>query len=107
MFLQCEDGKIKTYQQPFASTLFEYAGCKDRSNRMYRYKEEVGVKFELDTVDDLMGKTGYLDTPDRSYLVCAATGNETGDRYVVVVGETSKFASTMKDVKKLFDTYAN
>ena len=102
-----DNGNVKTYQHPFASTLFEYDGCKDKNNRMYRYKtEHNGTAFKLETVDGLMGKTGYLDNPERSDLVCAGTGKTTGNRDVVVVGECGKFVSTMEDIKLLFDNYA-
>ncbi|MBQ9759976.1 MAG: D-alanyl-D-alanine carboxypeptidase [Clostridia bacterium] len=102
-----EDGVEKSYRRAFKSTLFEYDACIDRSNRMLRYKEAYGEAFTLLTTDDFMGKTGYLDTPARSYLASAATGKTSGHRFVVIVGDTDKFAFTMKDVKDLLDTYAS
>lgn len=101
-----QDGSIKTYPRAFKSTLFEYDGCIDKNNRMYRYKLDRGVAFKLETIEAFMGKTGYLDEPQRSYLVCAGTGKATKNRYVAVVGESGKFASTMDDIKLLFDNYA-
>lgn len=96
-----ENGVQKEYNRLFQSHLFG----DQSSSRIKRYEEAYG-KFTLATTKNLMGKTGYLDSPARSYLVCAATGASTGNAYVVVVGENSGFATTMKDVKFLFDTYA-
>ncbi len=87
----------------FYSTLFE---LNNGATRMDKYKELYGKRFRLDTTENFIGKTGYLTPPDRSYLVCGATGKTTGNNFVVVVGDTNKFAYTMKDVKDLFDTYA-
>ena len=96
-----KDGVDTPYNRSFQSHLFG----DQSSSRIKRYEEKYG-KFALNTTTGLMGKTGYLDSPDRSYLVCAATGKTTGNTYVVVVGENSGFADTMKDVKTLFDSYA-
>ena len=98
-----KDGVEASYRRYFNSHLFESDAT---SSRMLRYKKEYGVSFSLKTTVGLLGKTGYLDNPDRSYLVCAATGSTTGNKYVVVVGENPGFAKTMSDIKYLFDTYA-
>ena len=87
----------------FYSTLFE---LNNGATRMDKYKQMYGKRFKLETAENFIGKTGYLTPPDRSYLVCGASGKTTGNNYVVVVGDTNKFAYTMKDVKDLFDTYA-
>ena len=102
-----KNGAEASYTRYFNSHLFE---SDDTSSRMVLYKQATGSKFVLNTVKNLMGKTGYLKNDDnsnkRSYLVCGAEGKTTGKQYVVVVGESSVIPNTMKDIKYLFDTYA-
>lgn len=97
-----KDGVEASYTRYFQSHLL----CKEINSRIKRYEDTYGTAFKLDTTTGLMGKTGYLNNPDRSYLVCAAKGRMSGSSYVVVVGENDSFAKTMKDIKYLFDTYA-
>lgn len=100
------NGNEQDYDQfTFYSTLFDL-NSKKAQTRMEKYREMYGKRFKLETAENFIGKTGYLTPPDRSYLVCGASGKTTGNNYVVVVGDTNKFAYTMKDVKDLFDAYA-
>ena len=100
-----KDGVDTAYNRQFSSHLLSKT---NQSSRLKRYEDKYGA-FVLATCKDLIGKTGYLDKPDRSYLVCSVTGRVSGHTYVAVVGEntgTDIFANTLRDAKILFDTYA-
>lgn len=106
------------YNITLYSNLFENGNVKGDGTeaidaREEYYRVEYNKKFQLDTTKDLFGKTGYLEykgenntTVHESYLVCAATGKTSGKQYIVVAGNASRIAPTMKDIKYLFDTYA-
>lgn len=66
--------------------------------------------FSLSTVKLTATKTGYTD---ESFIVCAATGKTSGQRYILVLGNkesihtstAEKLKATMIDVEALFNQY--
>lgn len=90
-------GQEKTYKVTFKNSL---------SSRLEKYPA-----FALTTSRLLATKTGYTT---ESFMVAAAEGTQSKDRYVLVLGNlnsgattvTQKFKNTMVDIENLLNTYA-
>lgn len=59
--------------------------------------------FQLDGVKLDAAKTGYTNA---SFIVCSATGRQSGRQYVVVLGDAAKIKDTMIDLEWIYNTYA-
>ena len=67
-------------------------------NRVNRYPNLQLSAVNLDGV-----KTGYTDT---SFIVCSATGKQSGKQYILVLGKAATIKDTMVDLEWMYNTYA-
>ncbi|MBQ7346781.1 MAG: D-alanyl-D-alanine carboxypeptidase [Clostridia bacterium] len=84
-----ENGVEKSYNRGFTSTF---------QSRLNSYSS-----FRLTTVNLSAQKTGYTTS---SYIVCAATGLQSKEQYILVLGDAEKLKGTMTDIETVYNTYA-
>lgn len=101
-----EDGEVKSYRSTYYSTLFN--ANPDRSSRIKAYETKHKIKFELEALELLGGKTGTLGsgTTADPYVYSLATYAEAdGKYYVLITGETTLSYGMMDDAKTMYDEY--